>query len=190
MSDKSLAWRHDEDTLLFSIKIFSSLVLLSFLLVTAVIVIVDSVATVTFRYKAGNNISRKFHKLYHIPEPFFVEHLEMHLTHLKLLGSLSAMIQLAVWLEMISTIQGKCSRRFFFREISLTALLQVEGVRRAVLPAHGRHLCAVPGVQVAVEAAAAQLPHCGQRRIPADHTGSECLTVHQLLTYILVAIDS
>ena len=62
MSDKSLAWRHDEDTLLFSIKIFSSLVLLSFLLVTAVIVIVDSVATVTFRYKAGNNISGIFYK--------------------------------------------------------------------------------------------------------------------------------
>ena len=66
----------------------------------------------------------------------------------------------------------------------------MEGVRRAVLPAHGRHLRAVPGVQVAVEAAAAELPHCGQRRIAADHAGSECLADHQLLTYILVAIDS
>ena len=64
----------------------------------------------------------------------------------------------------------------------LTALFQVEGVRRAVLPAHGRHLRAVPGVQVAVEAAAAELPHRGQRRLAADHPGSECLTVHQLLT--------
>ena len=72
---------------------------------------------------------------------------------------------------MILIIQVKDSRGGF-REMSLTALLQVEGVRRAVLPAHGRHLRAVPGVQVAVEAAAAQLPHCGQRRIAADHTGS------------------
>ena len=76
MSDKSLAWRHDEDTLLFSIKIFSSLVLLSFLLVTAVIVIVDSVATVTFRYKAGNKLSRNFHKPYW--SLFFVESLGIH----------------------------------------------------------------------------------------------------------------
>ena len=39
----------EDDPFLFGIKIFCSLVILFYLLVTAVFVIIDSVATVTFR---------------------------------------------------------------------------------------------------------------------------------------------
>ena len=47
----------------------------------------------------------------------------------------------------------------------------VEGVRGARLPPHGRHLGPLPGLQVSVEAEAPHLPHCGQRLLPADHSG-------------------
>ena len=49
MADPVLQFRED-DPFLFGIKIFCSLVILFYLLVTAVFVIIDSVATVTFRF--------------------------------------------------------------------------------------------------------------------------------------------
>ena len=51
-------YREDND-LLFGLKIFSSLVLLVFLLVTAVVVLLDSVATVTFRWKEYGELTHR-----------------------------------------------------------------------------------------------------------------------------------
>ena len=51
-------YREDND-LLFGLKIFSSLVLLVFLLVTAVVVLLDSVATVTFRWREYGELTHR-----------------------------------------------------------------------------------------------------------------------------------
>ena len=55
-SVKSIQYRED-DELLFALKIIASLVILVYLLITAVFVIIDSVATVTFRWKEYGELS-------------------------------------------------------------------------------------------------------------------------------------
>ena len=57
-SAKQLEYRED-DGFLFCLKIFSSLVILTYLLVTAVFVIIDSVATVTFRWKEYGELTHR-----------------------------------------------------------------------------------------------------------------------------------
>ena len=54
----SRSYREDND-LLFGLKIFSSLVVLVFLLVTAVVVLLDSVATVTFRWREYGELTHR-----------------------------------------------------------------------------------------------------------------------------------
>ena len=51
-------YREDND-LLFCLKIFSGLVLLVFLLVTAVVVLLDSLATVTFRWREYGELTHR-----------------------------------------------------------------------------------------------------------------------------------
>ena len=51
-------YREDDD-FLFVLKIFSSLVVLAYLLVTAVLVLVDSVATVTFRWREYGELTHR-----------------------------------------------------------------------------------------------------------------------------------
>ena len=57
-SAKQLEYRED-DGFLFCLKIFSSLVILAYLLVTAIFVIIDSVATVTFRWKEYGELTHR-----------------------------------------------------------------------------------------------------------------------------------
>ena len=51
-------YREDND-LLFGLKIFSGLVVLVFLLVTAVVVLLDSLATVTFRWREYGELTHR-----------------------------------------------------------------------------------------------------------------------------------